>query len=57
MGESISLVPKVIYIPPREVVRLGKRWIMYLPQDYNELWEAIKRGGKKVRAYIEVIDG
>ena len=56
MRESISLVPKIIYVPPREIVRLGKRWIIYLPQEYNEVWETIKRGGKKVRIYIEVID-
>jgi len=56
MGENISLLPKVIYIPPREIVRLGSRWIVYLPQDHNELWEAIKKSGKKVRIYIEVID-
>jgi len=56
MGENISLLPKIIYIPPREIVRLGSRWIVYLPQDHNELWEAIKKSGKKVRIYIEVIE-
>jgi len=56
LRESISLIPKIIYVPPREIVRLGKRWIIYLPQEYNEVWEAIKRGGKKVRIYIEVVN-
>jgi len=56
LRESISLVPKIIYVPPREIVRLGKRWIVYLPQEYEELWETIKRCGKKVKLYIEVIE-
>ncbi len=56
MKEIVSLIPKVIYVPPREVVRLGGRWIVYLPQEYKELWEAIKRSGKRVRLYIEVVE-
>jgi len=56
MGENISLLPKIIYIPPREDVRLGNRWIIYLPADYNELWETIKKSRKKVRIYIEIIE-
>jgi len=56
MSESIKIVPKVIVIPRREVVRHGKRWIIYLPSDYNDIWEEIKKMGKKVKVYIEVVD-
>lgn len=50
------VIPKVIYLPPREVVRHGKdRWIVYLPREYNDLWEEIKRRGFKVRVYLEVV--
>ena len=56
MAEGIHVVPKVIYVPKREVVRLGNRWIIYLPMDMNELWETIKKQGKKVKVYVEVTD-
>jgi len=53
---NLKYIPKEIFIPRREIVRLGERWIIYLPQNYDELWEELKRQGKKVRVYIEVID-
>jgi len=56
MAEDIKIIPRVIVVPKREIVRHGNRWIIYLPQDYSELWETIKKSGKKVRIYIEVID-
>lgn len=56
MTEGIHVVPKVIFVPKREVVRLGNRWIIYLPMDYNEVWEAIKKQGRKVKVYIEVVE-
>ena len=49
-------MPKEILIPKREIVRMGQRWILYLPQDYDEIWRVIKEQGKKLRVYIEVID-
>jgi len=34
----------------REIVRQGnKRYIIYLPTDLNDIWEELKRRGKKVR--------
>ena len=56
MIDSIHVIPHVIFVPKREVVRLGSRWIIYLPKDYNEVWEAIKRQKKKVKVYIVVVD-
>jgi hypothetical protein len=53
--EGIHVIPPLIFIPRREIVRLGNRWIIYLPVDYNEVWEAIKSQGKKVKVYIEVV--
>lgn len=55
--EGIRVVPRVIFVPKRELVRLGSRWIIYLPTDMNELWETIKSQGKKVKVYIEVVEG
>ena len=56
MTRKLKYIPKEIFIPKREVVRLGNRWIIYLPQDYSDLCRVIKEQGKKVRVYIEVID-
>ena len=52
----MKLIPQLIIVPEREVVRLGERWIIYLPQQYSALWEELKRQKKKVRIYIEVIN-
>jgi len=54
--DAIKIIPKVIVIPRREIVRMGERWIIYLPQDYNIIWEELKRKGRKVRVYIEVLE-
>jgi len=56
MKHNLRYIPKEIFIPKREIVRLGERWIIYLPVDYNMLWEELKHRGKKVRVYIEIID-
>jgi len=55
MSEEIKIIPRVIVIPKREVVRHGNRFIVYLPADYNDIWKEIKKQGKKVRVYIEII--
>jgi hypothetical protein len=54
MTENIHVIPNVIFIPPRQLVRLGNRWIIYLPVDMNEVWESIKHRGLKVKAYLIV---
>lgn len=56
MPNILKIIPKLIIIPRREIVRMGQRWIVYLPMDYSELWEELKRQGKKVRIYIEVVN-
>jgi len=56
MTEGIHVIPHVIFVPKRDVVRLGNRWIIYLPVDYNEVWEAIKRQKKKVKVYIVIVN-
>jgi len=46
---------KRMIILNREIVRQGnKRYIIYLPTDLNDIWEELKRRGRKVRVYIEV---
>ena len=37
-------------------MRMGDRWIIYLPQQYLQLWMELKKRKKKVRVYIEVLD-
>ncbi len=56
MRSNLKYVPKEIFIPKREIVKMGYRWIIYLPQEYDEVWRILKEQGKKVRVYIEVVD-
>lgn len=56
MPRNLRYIPREIFIPKREIVKLGNRWIIYLPQDYSDLWELLKEQGKKVRVFIEVMD-
>jgi len=56
MEDKIKIIPREIIIPRREIVKMGNRYIIYLPVEYNQLWEELKRQGKKIRVYIEVID-
>ena len=49
-------IPRVMYIPPRQVVKLGERYIVYLPASYNEVWREIKERKKRVRLFVEVVD-
>ncbi len=56
MAEHIKIIPRVIIVPRREVVKHGNRWIIYLPSDYNEIWDTIKEQGRKVRIYIEILE-
>ncbi|MEM4975971.1 MAG: hypothetical protein QXT64_01450 [Desulfurococcaceae archaeon] len=54
----LHILPRDIYVPAREVVKLGRdRWIIYLPRDFNDVWEEIKRRGLKVRIYIQLVEG
>ncbi len=52
-----KIIPEVIIVGEREIVRMGKRWIVYLPIELNDVWETIKRQRRKVRIYIEVLEG
>ncbi|MEM1842694.1 MAG: hypothetical protein QXL19_10000 [Ignisphaera sp.] len=54
----LRILPRDIYVPAREVVKQSRdRWIIYLPRDFNAVWEEIKRRGLKVRIYIQVVEG
>jgi len=55
-SRKIRIIPNIIVIPERTIVRMGHRYIVYLPQDYSVIWDELKRQGKKVRIYIEVVD-
>jgi len=56
MADSIKIIPQVIMLPRKEIVKMGNRYIIYLPVEYNMLWEELKHRGKKVRVYLEIID-
>jgi len=56
MSKGPRIIPEVIIVGEREIVRMGKRWIVYLPIELNDVWETIKRQGRKVRVYIEVLE-
>lgn len=53
---GVHVIPQVIFIPKREIVRLGNKWLIYLPTDMNGLWEASKSQDKKVKVHIEVVN-
>jgi len=55
MSEEIKIIPRVIVIPKHGIVKHGNRYILYLPTNYNDIWEGLKKMGKKVRVYIEII--
>lgn len=57
MSRGPKIILELIIVGEREIVRMGKRWIVYLPIELNDVWEAIKRQGRKVRVYIEVLEG
>ena len=56
MAHASSLVvqAKTLYVGKRAIVKENKRFKVYLPTMYNELWEELK--GRKVRVYIVVED-
>jgi len=56
MPHKLKIIPELIIIPEREVVKLGERWIIYLPQQYAAVWKELKEKNKKVRVYIEILD-
>lgn len=56
MSKTPRIIPEVIIVGEREIVRMGERWIIYLPTKLNDVWETIKRQRKRVRIYIEVKD-
>lgn len=50
---SLLVRAETLYVGKRAIVAEGKRYKVYLPTMYNDLWEELR--GKKVRVYI-VID-
>ena len=50
---SLMVRAQTLYLGRRSIVREGKRFKIYLPTTYNDIWRELR--GKKVRVYI-VID-
>jgi hypothetical protein len=53
---SVKKVPKEISILKKGVARQGRRYVIYLPTYMNDVWEELRRQGKRVRVHIEVVD-
>ena len=51
---SLLVRAETLYLGKRSIVRENKRFKIYLPAMYNDLWRELK--GRKVKVYI-VIDG
>ena len=56
MSELLKVVGNRLVIPKRHVIREHKRFKIYLPEYYNEIWEEINRQKKTVDVIIIVKD-
>jgi hypothetical protein len=56
MSEILKVVGNRLIIPKRHVIREHRRYKIYLPEYYNEIWEEINRQGKTVDVIIIVRD-
>ena len=57
MSELIlKVVGNRLVVPKRHVIREHKRFKIYLPEYYNEIWEEINRQKKAVDVIIIVRD-
>ena len=54
-ASSLLVRAQTLYLGKRSIVRENKRYKVYLPTMYNDLWEELR--GRKVKVYIVVDDG
>ena len=50
-SEFLSRLP-VIPAGKRKIVKIGDRYLIYLPTNLNEVWEYLHRSGKKVSVFL-----
>ena len=53
-ASSLVVRAQTLYLGRRSIVRENKRFKVYLPTMYNDLWEELK--GRKVKVYIVIED-
>jgi hypothetical protein len=51
---SLVVRAQTLYLGKRSIVKENKRFKVYLPTMYNDLWEELK--GRKVKVYIVIED-
>ena len=54
MSELLKIIGNRVVVPRRHVIREHRRFKIYLPEYYNEIWEEINRQGKTVDVVIIV---
>jgi hypothetical protein len=55
--EISDIVKGYIYVGTRKIVNEGpKRFKIYLPVDYNRLWESLKKKGGKVEVFLKPLE-
>jgi hypothetical protein len=51
---SLTLNAPILYLGKRGVMKEGKRFKIYLPVMYNDVWEELR--GKKIKVYVVIDD-
>ena len=55
MGGSIIKFVREIPIMRRMIIKAGNRYFIYLPTEYNEIWEYLHENKIKVNLIIEIL--
>ncbi|MCG2887487.1 MAG: hypothetical protein L7G98_05970 [Vulcanisaeta sp.] len=55
MGGSIIKFVREIPIMRRMIIKAGNRYFIYLPTEYNEIWEYLHKNKIKVNLIIEIL--
>jgi len=50
----LSIKSNVVYAGGRVIIKEGKRFKIYLPTQFNDVWQALR--GKKVKVYLVIDD-
>ena len=55
-AEILKLMGNKFVVTKRSIIREHMRYKIYLPEQYNEIWEEIRRQGRRVDLIIAVRD-
>ncbi len=53
-ASSLSIHAQTLYLGKRSIVKESKRFKIYLPIMYNDIWRELR--GKKVKVYVVIDD-